>query len=645
MNFFSLFTTGDLPYEVMGECVSAILSLVLLINIITSFTWSSKKERYFFIAVLGCFLSCVSDVFSVYTIAHYQLFPIIVCKLISSVYFITLVIIPFALVGYAYEVADPYREKESHFVIVIELIFSAYVIIMLINILTGWVFTFKPGIGYIRGPLKYITYIMSLFAMIVVEIIVFTHRKNMASKVFRTVVLYPVVAIAILLIQFFNPEVLCTGTASIAGLLFAYISVQDELSQYDNETGLMTEKKLEKHLQLKNASGYLYVLSIDNMNSIQCNMQIEQMNQMLLNIGRELTKRFQRYCYHISTDRFAAIGTLEEVERYAKEISEYIRIVNETNPALPYPMEVYCVGVGYSEGENTYANVMEIVNNLLRKCKKEGYSELKLCDDATIQDMERKNVIFKILKRELNLESEQFQVWYQPIYSIKDKKFIYMEALSRLQHTELGNISPAEFIEVAESKGLISQLGQVAFEKICKYISDNRDTVQGVSVNFSIDQMSNPEICRQILDTLSRFKLEPSKIMMEITESLEMYDSDIVQSNMMALSSYGIKFYLDDFGTGFSNLAKVISLPFDTIKFDRSLVLLMDKSSKNYDLFKNFVNTFKTAGFKVLVEGVEDEKQRARVESVSTDYIQGFLLSKPLTGDDCLALLKSQEEE
>ena len=215
-----------------------------------------------------------------------------------------------------------------------------------------------------------------------------------------------------------------------------------------------------------------------------------------------------------------------------------------------------------------------------------------------------------------------------------------MEALSRLNGTELGDISPAEFVQVAETKGLIEKLGMVAFEKICKFIADNRNLVNAVSVNFSVYQMTNPNIVDYVLKTIAKFGLNPNNIIMEITESIFIDNYEVVYKNMTELSQAGVKFYLDDFGTGYSNLANVVKLPFSTVKMDRSLVLAMEESAKNVVLFRNLVSTFKDAELEILVEGIETQNQNYLVTTAGADYIQGYLYSRPLPPEQCLELLK-----
>jgi EAL domain-containing protein (putative c-di-GMP-specific phosphodiesterase class I) len=366
---------------------------------------------------------------------------------------------------------------------------------------------------------------------------------------------------------------------------------------------------------------------------------------MYLHLGEIFMNHFPRNAYILSLNRLAAIGhSIEEIQqKRSLLLADIQKLSSDINSIIPVPIESYSAAIEFSKEENDYDAMMDLVNNMLNRAKSSQLKELQICDDAVFADRERKRCIYKILKRELTLESEQFQVWFQPIYSINNKKFEYMEALSRLRGTELGDIPPQEFVQVAENRGLIELLGFVAFEKVCKFISDNRETVNAVSINFSVYQMMNPKVVENVLNTIHRFNLSPSNIIMEITESIFIDNYELVMDNMLALARAGVKFYLDDFGTGYSNLTNVISLPFSTIKMDRSLVLAMEEGKKGVSLFFDLVSTFKGVGFKILVEGVETNNQNYLVERAGVDYIQGFLYSRPLPPFECVELLKRQK--
>ncbi|MCR4735352.1 MAG: EAL domain-containing protein [Treponema sp.] len=473
------------------------------------------------------------------------------------------------------------------------------------------------------------------------------NRKSMAKRVFAVFAIYPLICLGLVFIQFFEPKVIMTGTAAFAALFFAYITIQSDMIDYDVVTGLMTENKLRKQISLKNSYGYVYMLSIENINQLQASMSVSQMNELFLNLGKQLSKCFERSSFRISSNRLAGICKDEEsLKKNARIMAEYISSLNVSmDGILPASLEVYSAAIQFSKEEVVYDNVIEILNNMIYKSKAKGLRQLQICDDAILVDMDRKRYIYKILKKELRLDSDQFQVWFQPIYSLKEKRFTYMEALSRLNNTDIGDIPPGEFVQIAEAKGLIEKLGNVAFEKVCKFISENKNLVNAVSINFSVYQMTNPNLVQNVLGTIGRFGLKPTNIIMEITESIFIENFDLVRKNMIQLAEAGIKFYLDDFGTGYSNLANVIGLEFSTIKIDRSLVLMMEENKKAENLISNLIGTFKDAELEILVEGVETNNQNDLVLEAGADYIQGFLYSRPLPPEECIELLKNQEKK
>jgi EAL domain-containing protein (putative c-di-GMP-specific phosphodiesterase class I) len=513
---------------------------------------------------------------------------------------------------------------------------------LLLNTHTGWVFKHTAEAGYVKGPLKNITYIMAGAYIFTTLLFAIFNRKYMAKRVFITFMVYPIIAFAIIAVQFIFPRILLTGIATFSAVLVSYITIQSDMLEFDLATGLFTEHKLQKHLTLKKNKGVFYIFSVDNMTFIQNHLTSYQLNNVLLKIARKLQKELGVFVYHPTTNRFCAVvKSFDELTPKIPEIQHFFQELNEDRVLeLPVPMEIYQAAMEFDEGEKNYNSIMEIINNLLLRAKSTGDKSLLTCNENVLRDLEYKKFIFDILKRELNLSSKQFQVYYQPIYSLKENRFVYMEALSRLRDTERGHISPVDFVEVAESKGLIEQLGDVAFEKVCKFICDNKDVVNAVSINFSVNQIAAPNIVKKIMNTIERFNLAPSNIIIELTESVFIENFEPIFKNITELSQKGVKFYLDDFGTGYSNLANVIALPFSTVKMDRSLVLMMEESSRNVNLVSNLISTFKGANLQILVEGVETEVQNNLVKSAGADFIQGFLYSRPLPANECLELLR-----
>ena len=636
---------GASNYYILGEVVTAAMSLLLIINILLTFSRYDRRQRLFLYAAISTFLASVFDIFSVFCISFYKQLPLGLCTFVTTLYFSFLMLCPWAISNYAVDIANSISKNIKIGFSINGSVFLLYAIIIMINIKTGWIFRFDPEAGYIRGPLKNTTYALTAFYSLFIEYSVIRNRKLLARRIFWLFVAYPFISVVFVAFQFFYPHMIFTGVASFSSVLFAYMTIQSYLIEIDIATGLMTESRLRKRIAMQKGHSVLYVFTIDNINFIQASMDVAEWNKMILGLGELFSTQFPHEAYHLSTNRFAAIGkTLDEVTAKAKIITNHIEnLSKDINSIIPIPFDCYSAVIEVSHEENDYDSLMDIVNNMLVKAKGEHLHNLQFCDEAILVERERKRYIYRILKRELTLESEQFQVWFQPIYSLEKKRFTYMEALSRLRGTELGDISPVEFVNVAESRGLIERLGFVAFEKVCKFISENRDIVDAVSINFSVYQMTNPNLIKNVLETIQHFNLKPENIIMEITESIFIDNYALVHDNMVKLSQSGIKFYLDDFGTGYSNLTNVVALPFSTIKLDRSLVLMMEENERGVQLFMNLVNTFKDAGLNILVEGVETNNQNNLVEKAGVNYIQGFLYSRPLSPQDCIEVLNREK--
>jgi len=638
---------GELDYYILGEVVTCLLSLVLCFNIFMSFSFSEVKHRLFLYGGVSSFIATLFDVLSVICISNYKTIPYGRCVLTSTIFFLFLLIIPLVLANYVLALTCHGKNIAKIAYSMNGFVYTFWTLLVLVNIKTGWIFRFDSVLGYVRGPLTHMTYYITAYYAVIAITVTAVNRKRLPKRMIMVFSGFPLVSVMFLAIQFIDNKVLLTGTASFSALLFAYITIQTDLLDYDSVTGLMAESKLKRYIAAKNGSYYLYVLSIDNMNIVQTNMEVAELNKMLVNLAKEITKHFDKKSFFISQSRFAGIAkTEDDIRTASKAIEKYIVGLNvDIDTVLPTPLEIYSAAIAITNENNSYESVSEVINSCLQKSKNDGIRTLRFCDDAILVDMERKRVIHKILKRELNLNSQQFQVWYQPIRSLKEGKFTYMEALSRLQNTELGDISPGEFVAVAENRGLIEKLGFVAFEKVCKFISENKDLISAVSINFSVYQMTNPKLVSNVLSTIEKFHLRPENIIMEITESIFIDNYELVLKNMTELANAGVQFYLDDFGTGYSNLSNVVGLPFSTIKMDRSLVLMMEENEKGIRLFQNLVATFKDAGFKILVEGVETNDQSALVEASDVDYIQGFLYSRPIPENECLELFKKQKNK
>jgi EAL domain-containing protein (putative c-di-GMP-specific phosphodiesterase class I) len=240
------------------------------------------------------------------------------------------------------------------------------------------------------------------------------------------------------------------------------------------------------------------------------------------------------------------------------------------------------------------------------------------------------------------LADRKFKVHYQPIYSTNLKRFTSAEALIRLTDEQYGYISPEIFIPAAEKNGTINKIGDYVLEEVCRFIASDQFKNSGleyIEVNLSVSQCMQPTLADRVLETLKKYGVKANQINLEITETATTYSQNIMEENLQKLCDAGITFSMDDYGTGYSNIRSLASLPFDIIKLDKSFVA--KKSNLRMQLvLKNTINMLKELNMKILVEGIETKEMLDYFIELKCDYVQGFYFSKPLPENDFVNFVK-----
>ncbi|MCR5399269.1 MAG: EAL domain-containing protein [Lachnospiraceae bacterium] len=233
----------------------------------------------------------------------------------------------------------------------------------------------------------------------------------------------------------------------------------------------------------------------------------------------------------------------------------------------------------------------------------------------------------------MDLNDPRVEVYCQPVFNIKKGVYDTAEALMRLKLPKLGMVFPNVFIPIAEKNNYIRTLTKIILNKTCiqiKKMLDEGYAVKRISVNFSVFDVRENDFCHMVETIITNAGISFSNIAIEITESQNESDFEVVKEKINALKGSGIKFYLDDFGTGYSNFERIMELPFDIIKFDRSLVIASSSDDKLKAMVSHIAKMFNDMDYAVLYEGIEDEADEARCMDMSAKYLQGYKYSKPI---------------
>lgn len=307
--------------------------------------------------------------------------------------------------------------------------------------------------------------------------------------------------------------------------------------------------------------------------------------------------------------------------------------------ALPYALTTtehqLTASVGatlFLGSDSSLDEVLKQADLAMYRAKDSGRNALRFFDPDMQSAVVERSKVEKDLRQAIS--EQQFELHYQALVS-GDRKLVGVESLVRWNHPQRGLVSPGEFIALAEETGLIVPLGHWVLESACRQIAawaeHPRLSHVTVAVNVSARQFYQDDFSAQVLAVLERTGADPSRLKLELTESLLIDNMDDVIAKMTALRALGVQFSLDDFGTGYSSLAYLSRLPFDQVKIDRSFVSNIESSDDSVAICAAIVSLGHSLKLKVVAEGVETEAQRYFLSTVHRcDYLQGYLFSQPL---------------
>jgi diguanylate cyclase (GGDEF)-like protein len=285
------------------------------------------------------------------------------------------------------------------------------------------------------------------------------------------------------------------------------------------------------------------------------------------------------------------------------------------------------IGIAQPPTDGTSTDeILKAADVALYKAKRNGRGSYAFFDAAEDADVCSARRLESELRRAI--EEKQFRVVYQPITNGDTGGIAAIEALIRWDHPQLGTVSPAEFIPIAERNGLIGEIGDWVLDQACRDAAGLPFNVK-VSVNLSRVQMSDRGFVSRVAQTLARTGLSPSRLELEVTETAILDNETNACRVLEELGALGVSVAIDDFGVGQSALSCLRSLPIGRIKIDRSFVSDLATDAKARSIFVAVVSLAKSLGIKTTAEGIETEQQRIIASLAGCDHLQGYLLGRP----------------
>lgn len=433
----------------------------------------------------------------------------------------------------------------------------------------------------------------------------------------------------------------------------------DELnyySYYDTQTGLYNRNyfiRLLGELLIKgkqeNEIVSVIMIDIDDFHKVNDGLGMLAGDEVVEQMGSILkeTCSDRIIACHISSDVYCVAIYGNDSLNSPKSFHDYVSDRLKKPLQLSGGQHIYLtVSMGVAQFPEASKNALDLMNCaevVMLKCKSLGKNSI-LYFSSDIWNTFRNDVeVERKLRNALN--ENHFELYFQPQFYSDTQELRGMEALIRWKDAGNHMISPAVFIPIAEKNGTIVPIGNWVIDEAVRNYSlwrekFHRDFI--LSINISSRQYNRDDFVENVIQVIEKYHVDPTKIELEVTESILIEDFDTVCDKLRALQERGIRISLDDFGTGYSSLSYLKRLPINTLKIDKSFIDTVLSDSATRVITESIVNMVKLLGFESVAEGVELEQQFKYLNGIGCDVVQGFLLGKPLCIEDVNTLLENQ---
>ncbi len=431
----------------------------------------------------------------------------------------------------------------------------------------------------------------------------------------------------------------------------------EQLAHFDQLTGLANRAyfKDQTQLLLKNCGGKvcncaLIYIDLDHFKDVNDSLGHEVGDKFLCILAKKLQILVagQGLLCRYSGDEFLIfineIPSRSFVADFVKSLQQHL--------VHPVNIDSYDLVTTSSVGIAVYPNDGQDFKTLFRNASSAMYS-VKLDGrngfqffEASMQ-LEAQERISLLSKLRVALDNHELSLNYQPQYDRTGAKVVGAEALSRWNNPELGFISPARFIPLAEDSGLITAIGEWVLNQACKQaVAMQQAGIEPfvMSVNLSAVQFRKGDLVEVVKNALEKSGLKPEYLDLELTESLLLKDQQRLLQMLQQLKQLGVKLSIDDFGTGYSNLSYLKRFAVDKLKIDQSFVQDMENDSDNYALVRAIIQLAHSLGLSVTAEGVETEQQVQILTRLQCDEFQGYYFAKPMPADELVNYLQARSE-
>ncbi len=585
-------------------------------------------EQVFMRAMYISIINLLLDILSLVFISNMEFLPLFAVKAVCKLYITSLVWE--AIFALVYVLTDVYPEelhrKRTGLLYAIAGVQSLIVISLPINI------HYDGNTSYTFGPAVMLVYCFAVFYILSILLLCIFNKKLSRRRSFA-VILWMCIWLAAAGIQFMFNDLLLVGFATAVGILILFVIMENPEANLDRKLGCFNSYALGEYLRrLFSRKTDFSVMKI-GLSDVLDEKLGSRSDEILVELVQVLARKIDVYVFrNVDSDITVVCDMGTDLTALAEQATALLNkkdipLKNLTSVIVPRGRD--------------FSDLEELMSFLGYVSDKHSDGEIVIADEQLITKYREK----KLIQREISeaLEEDRVEVFLQPIYSNLEQCFTSAEALVRIRKKDGSMLSPGLFIPIAEESGLIVELGDRIFEKVCIFLKEPAVTAAGihyVEINLSVVQFEREDLADRLIGITEKHGINPELINLEITETASVTARNILLQNMNRLIEYGFTFSLDDFGKGESNLMYVVEMPVSLIKLDFDMSKAFFSSEKARQVVHAVVGMAHGMNLKLVAEGIETEEEIDGMKNAKIDYIQGYYYSRPLPIPEFLEFIR-----
>ena len=639
-----------MSYVYEYDIAAIVFTFIVIITFIRNKTIETSITKIFTVLIVDIIIADVFDLVTNYTINNAESVPLWLNYLCLVIFYITYNSFPTLICLFLLAVTGKLNVKNKRFLFM-SIPYGISIILIIISPFLHTVSYFDTDFSYHYGFFLLFLYLIAGFYLGIALVFTFLYKDVFSTKQRRIFYLFSACCVITIVIQILFAGLTITCLMFSISVYFLYRSLKNPEDYIDSEADIYNNYALktamgqivQKHYKIKKHVIAIQLMGIDYLsNTIGEEKRLEVIKQI---VHLLLMACGKNNLYRYSNSRFVAIipynqSLLEKTVEKIKCIFEDTFRINEMVISISVRISHFSI----PEDGDDFETVFELIENSLDNLLDSAPGTIMHVKKDILESKRREKYILKILEEAY--ENKDFEVYYQPIFSVKDNRYVAAEAFLRFKNPELKLISPREFIPLAEKKGMILEIEDFVLHSVCKFIRETKICdiyFKCIYINISAIQYIQDTFISRFVKTLDSYGISHDKIIYDVNEFSSLFMHKDFLKKKEIFKDEGIEFALNEFGYGSFDILSMIHYPIHCLKIDKEFIWKAENDENVRNILNIIIKTINLLNISVVAEGIETESQKNMLKELKCNYLQGYYFMKAVPGMQLLKELEGKE--